>query len=80
MDIEEIELIAEKINYAFEDNYVFQDKRKLYTSLFDKYLADVDQGVMTDPYDAVVSLGRKDPEEFNKFVKELKDQNLVSDL
>ena len=80
MDVEEIERIAEKIHYAFADNYVFQDKRKMYTSLFDKYLSKVDQGVMTDPYDAVVSLGRTDPEEFNKFIKELKDQNLVSDL
>ncbi len=80
MEIEEIGLIAQKISFAFEDDFIHLDKRKLYTVIFNKYLLEVDAGVMTDPYDAVVSLGRTKPESFDLLIKELKENGLVSDL
>jgi len=78
MDTEKIGLIAQEISFAFEDDFHDQDKRKIYTMIFDKYLTEVDPGVMTDPYDAIVSLGRTRPESFEQFLKELKEKNLIS--
>ncbi len=80
IDIEKIGLIAQKISFAFEDDFHDLDKRKLYNTIFDKYLSEVDPGVMTDPYDAIVSLGRTKLESFEKFLEALKEKGLVSDL
>ena len=77
MDIEKIGLIAQEISFAFEDDFHDQKMRKLYNMIFNKYLSEVDAGVMTDPYDAIISLGRSKPEEFEAFLKELKEKKLI---
>jgi predicted urease superfamily metal-dependent hydrolase len=74
-----IEDMAIKIFNAFEDFYLDKDKRKIFEDLFDKYLTAVDATGQTEPYDAIVSLGYKYPADYEKMVKALKDQALISD-
>ncbi len=78
MDIEKIGLIAQEISFAFEDTFHEENKRKLFESFFQKYLALVDFGPTQIPYDAMLLLGRKFPEEFNRMVQEMKDASLIS--
>ena len=73
MDIDKISLIAQEISFAFEDTFHKKNKKDLFTAIFDKYLTAVDPGITTDPYDATIALGKKDPAAFEKMVKELKD-------
>jgi len=73
-----IEEMAMKIFNAFEDFYLDKDKRKIFEDLFDKYLTVVDTTGQTEPYDAIVSLGYKHPADYEKMVKALKDQALIS--
>jgi hypothetical protein len=78
MDIEKISLIAQEISFAFEDMIAEKNKKELFISIFDKYLNEVDPGLTTDPYDAIIALGRKDPAAFENMLKELKEKDLVS--
>ena len=71
MDIDKISLIAQDISFAFEDMIGDKDKKELFISLFDKYLNSVDPGITTDPYDAIIALGKKDPAAFEKMVNEI---------
>jgi len=73
-----IEEMAMKIFNAFEDFYLDKDKRKIFEDLFDKYSTVVDTTGQTEPYDAIVSLGYKHPADYEKMVKTLKDQALIS--
>ena len=74
-----IEDMAMKIFNAFEDFYLDKDKREIFEDLFDKYLTVVDTTGQTEPYDAIVSLGYKHRADFDKMVKTLKEQALISD-
>jgi predicted urease superfamily metal-dependent hydrolase len=74
-----IEDMAMKIFNAFEDCYLDKEKRKIFEDLFDKYLTVVDTTGQTEPYDAIVSLGYKHPADYDKMVKTLKEQALISD-
>ena len=78
MDIEKISLIAQKISFAFEDFYFDKNKRNQFTTLFDKYLSPIDPTGRMEPYDAIIQLGRKNPSEFEKMLKEIEEQKLVS--
>jgi hypothetical protein len=78
MDIEKISLIAQAISFEFEDMIADKDKKELFISIFNKYLNDVDPGITTDPYDAIIALGKKNPAGFDNMVKELKEKNLIS--
>jgi predicted urease superfamily metal-dependent hydrolase len=75
----EIENMAMKIFNAFEDFYLDKEKRTYFEALFDKYLSIVDIDGKTETYDAIVSLGRYHPVEFDQMVKALKDQSLLPD-
>ena len=77
MDIDKIALIAQDISFAFEDMIGDKDKKELFISLFDKYLNSVDPGITTDPYDAIVALGKKDPAAFENMVKEVNEKIMV---
>ena len=74
-----IEDMAMKIFNAFEDFYLDKDKRKIFEDLFDKYLTVVDTTGQTETYDAIVSLGYRHRADFDRMVKTLKDQSLISD-
>ncbi len=78
MDIEKISLIAQEISFTFEDMFHEKNKKELFITIFDKYLNAVDPGITTDPYDAIIALGRKDPAAFENMLKELKEKNLIS--
>jgi predicted urease superfamily metal-dependent hydrolase len=74
-----IEDMAMKIFNAFEDFYLDKVKREIFEDLFDKYLTVVDTTGQTETYEAIVSLGYKYPADYEKLVKALKDQGLISD-
>jgi hypothetical protein len=78
MDIEKISFIAQEISFTFEDNFHKKNKRELFSAIFNKYLTDVDPGITTDPYDAIIALGTKDPAAFENMLKELKEKDLVT--
>jgi hypothetical protein len=79
MDMERITMTAQKISFAFEDLYGDKEKRSLFGALFNKYLSDVDPAGAMEPYDAIVSLGRKAPEVFDQMVKEMHEMELISE-
>lgn len=78
-DIEKVALMAQKISFAFEDQFSDVQKRKLFFALFDRYLSPVDPEGSMDTYDAIIQLGRKEPAEYNRMVQEMKDMSLISD-
>ena len=79
MDMEKITMTAQKISFAFEDLFDDKEKRAVFDALFNRYLSEIDPtGVMTH-YDAIVSLGRKAPDDFNQMVKEMQEMELISD-
>jgi len=78
MDIEKISFIAQEISFTFEDTFHIKTKKDLFLAIFNKYLLSVDPGVTTDPYDAIIALGKKDPAAFENMLKELKEKELVS--
>ena len=78
MDIEKISFIAQEISFTFEDTFHIKEKKDLFIAIFDKYLTAVDPGVTTDPYDAIIILGKKNPEAFDSMLKEIKEKELVS--
>jgi hypothetical protein len=78
-DVEKVALIAQKISFAFEDQFSDEQKRKLFFALFDRYLTPVDPEGSMDTYDAIIQLGRKEPEEFNRMVEEMKEKSLITD-
>lgn len=78
MDIDKIASIAQDISFTFEDVFHIKNKRELFTDIFNKYLNAVDPGITTDPYDAIVALGKKDPAAFDNMQKELKEKGLMS--
>ena len=79
MDMEKITTTAQKIRFAFEDFYGDKEKRVLFDALFNRYLSDVDPAGVMDPYDAIVSLGRQAPEEFDQMVNEMHEMKLLTD-
>ena len=82
MDIkkyEEVGRIAQEISFAFEDLYHDENKMKMFHALFDRYLLPVDPGRVMIPYDAIISLWRKNPSEFEMMVKEMREKKLISD-
>ena len=76
MNSDEIANIAQTISFAFEDNYTVKAKKEAFIGFFDKYLAKIEGAA--EAYDAIVVLGRENPEEFEQMVKEMKEQGLIS--
>ena len=79
MDIEKITMTAQKISFAFEDMYGDKEKRALFDALFNRYLSEVAPAGVMSPYDAIVTLGRKAPDDFDQMVKEMQEMELISD-
>ena len=79
MDMEKITMIAQKISFAFEDLYGDKGKRAMFDALFNRYLSDVDPAGVMHHYDAIVSLGRTAPDEFDQMVKEMQKMELIAD-
>ena len=77
MDLDKIGLIAQEISFAFEDHFNDVEKRNLFDSLFVKYLAGVDPSGAMIPYDAIVLLARKNPDAFEKMLKEMREADLI---
>lgn len=77
MDSEKIALIAQEISFAYEDLFSDKDKKKLFHALFDRYLSPLDPEGKMEPYDAIVQLGRNNPEEFRQMVSDLKNFSLI---
>ncbi|KPK30506.1 MAG: hypothetical protein AMK70_14000 [Nitrospira bacterium SG8_35_1] len=79
MERAEISHIAQEISFAFEDHFNDREKRKLFYTLFDRYLAPLDPADTMEPYDAIIKLGRSNPAEFDQMVKEMKESALIPD-
>lgn len=79
MNPDEIALIAQNISFAFEDHFNDEVMNNKFNDLFNKYLADIDPEGAMEPYDAIKALGRKDFGAFERMVKEMKEQSLISD-
>jgi hypothetical protein len=73
----EIEDTAMKIFNAYEDVFYEKEKKKIFESLFDKYLNIADPVETMHPYDVIVSLGHHHRIEFDQLVKALKDHSLI---
>lgn len=78
-DIDRISHIAQTISFAFEDQYHDMNKRKLFQAIFGRYLSPVDPNGDMETYDAIIQLGRKEPEEFERMLKELRERSLIGD-
>jgi hypothetical protein len=78
MNMESISSTAQKISFAFEDHYDDTEKRKLFAALFERYLSEVDPEAAMEPYDAMITLGRKNTDKFNRMVKEMEEMGLIS--
>ena len=79
MNFEHINLVAQKISFAFEDHYFDEHKRNNFITLFNRYLLPLDPSGFMEPYDAIVLLGQNNPSEFDLMVKEMKEKELISD-
>jgi hypothetical protein len=79
MNLEKINLKAQQIVFAFEDNFDDVEKRKMFNAMFDKYLAPLDPDGIMEPYDVIVQLGRKDALEFERMLEEMKNLSLLPD-
>lgn len=75
----EIKNLAMKIFNSFEDCYLDKSKCNIFEELFDRYLPKVDADGKTDTYDALVLLGINHRDEFDRMVKVLKDNSLITD-
>jgi hypothetical protein len=77
MDIDKISLMAQTIIFAYEDLYSDEKKKNKFIELFEKYLSPVDQDGRLEPYDAIIKLGRKNPSEFDRMVREMQEAALI---
>jgi len=80
MDIDKISLIAQKISFAFEDHFSDKEKRSFFEEVFNRYLSPLDPAGTMVLYDAIILLGRKNPPEFDKMIRELKEHAMISEL
>jgi hypothetical protein len=78
MDIDKVGLIAQEISFAFEDHFNDVENRNLFDALFVKYLSKVDPSGAMIPYDAIMLLARKNPEEYEQMLKEMREANLIA--
>jgi hypothetical protein len=64
--MEEAGRLAQEISFAFEDWYHDKDKMRIFHALFNRYLLPVDPGEQMEPYDAIITLWRKNRSEFRE--------------
>ncbi|MBI5664412.1 MAG: hypothetical protein HZC49_04905 [Nitrospirae bacterium] len=76
---EEAALVAQKISFAFEDAFHDKEQRKLFYMYFNRYLLRVDPDGELAPYDALILLWRKYPDEFTHMEKEMTEKGLLDD-
>jgi len=74
----DVEDIALKIFYAFEDLYFEKDKEKIFDDVFERYFSFVEIERYMDVYDVLVSLGINHRKQFDEMVKELKSHSIIS--
>lgn len=72
-----MEDVAMKITHAFEDDFFNKERREMFEVIFNRYLSMVDLDG-ADLYEAMLSLGRSYPFEFEQMVKAFKDKGLIS--
>jgi hypothetical protein len=77
MEYEKIAMMAQTISWAFEDQFFEKGKRRMFQMIFEKYLNPVDPAGTLEPYDAIIKLGRKSPDEFERMVAELREKGLI---
>ena len=80
MDIhtmEEAGQLAQTISFAYEDFYHVEDKKRMFHALFERYLLPVDPSGTMEPYDAMMLLWRKNRQEFDQMVREMRDHELI---
>ena len=77
MDVDKISMIAQTIGFAFEDLFSDENKKNQFVAFFEKYLSPIDPGGSMEPYDAIIRLGRKKPQEFARMVKEMEEAGLI---
>jgi len=68
-----------KIFHAFEDLYFEKDKGKIFDKIFSRYFCYVEIDRHMDLYDVLVSLSKHHCFEFDKMVKELRENALIND-
>jgi len=73
---EEAALIVQKIIFAFEDSYHDREQRDLFYMFFKRYAMRVDPEGDMEPYDALILLWRKYPDEFAHMREEMKDKGI----
>lgn len=73
----EVENTAFLIAAAFEDDYFVTAKRTAFNAVFNRYLPLVDPAAALEPYEAIVELGYRHREEFDRMVQELKELSLI---
>ncbi|MEW6602801.1 MAG: hypothetical protein AB1499_17650 [Nitrospirota bacterium] len=76
---EEASLIVQKIIFDFEDAYHDLKQRDLYYMFFRRYAMRVDPEGEMEPYDALILLWRKYPDEFAHMLEEMKGKGLIRD-
>jgi hypothetical protein len=80
MELDRISHIAQEISFAFEDHFDDEEKRELFYSLFNRYLAPLDPtDTLLEPYDAIIKLWRTNPTQFDQLLKEMKESSLIPD-
>ncbi len=77
MDLDKISTIAQTISFAFEDLFFDENRKNQFVAYFERYLEPVDPGGRMEPYDAIIQLGRKSPETFDRMVNEMKEAGLI---
>ena len=68
-----------KIFHAFEDLYFEKDKGKLFDRIFSRYFVHADIDHHMDLYDVLVVLSKNHSLQFEKMVKELRENGLIKD-
>ncbi len=73
----EIEDLAMSVANAYEDNYFNTAKRAVFDAVLNRYLSVAGAIADDDLYENIVTLGRRHPEEFARFVDELRQSSLL---
>ncbi len=73
----EIEDMAMNVANAYEDHYFNTAKRAVFDALLNRYLSVAGSIADDDLYENVVTLGQRHPDEFRRFIDELRQSNLL---
>jgi hypothetical protein len=74
----EIEDQAMHVLNAYEDHYLDKAKISVFDAILNRSLMPVNAGVDDDIYETIAVLGRRYPDEFKRFIEELRSNGLLS--